>query len=45
MTTQYRQSQLRRALEANLLGLGVAIALAAPAFLAAASIPAQAKTL
>jgi hypothetical protein len=37
MTTQYRQSQQRRALEANLLGLGVAIMLAAPGFLAAPS--------
>jgi PEP-CTERM motif len=36
MTTQ-SQSRQRRALEANLLGLGAAMALAAPAFLAAPS--------
>jgi hypothetical protein len=37
MTTQYHQSHRCRALEANLLGVGVAMALAAPAFLAAPS--------
>jgi hypothetical protein len=37
MATQYRPSQQRRALEANLLGLCAAMALAAPAFLAAPS--------
>jgi hypothetical protein len=45
MTTQYRQSQQRRALEANLLRLCAAMVLTAPAFLAAASISAQAETL